>query len=204
MSSWPRRVFFGEYVFEVSEEVYEPAEDTFLVARNLTVETDTRVLDMGTGCGILAILAARNAGKVVAVDINPYAVRCTSRNAQLNGVSAKVETRLGNLFQALEAEEEFDLIIFNAPYLPVDPDERKSWIEKAWSGGKSGRTIIDRFINTVSQHLSKKGRVLLVQSSLSDIDETLKQFLRHGLRASIADEEKLPYEKVVLIEARSL
>ncbi len=204
MSSWPRRVLFGEYVFEVSEDVYEPAEDTFLVARNLTVETDTRVLDMGTGCGILAILAARNAGMVVAVDINPHAVTCTSRNAELNGVSAKVETRLGNLFEALQAEEEFDLIIFNAPYLPVRPDEGKSWIEKAWSGGKSGRTIIDRFINTVSQHLSKQGRALLVQSSLSDTDETLKQFLRHGLRASIADEEKLPYEKVVLIEARSL
>jgi release factor glutamine methyltransferase len=204
MSSWPRRVFFGEYVFEVSEEVYEPAEDTFLAARNLTVETDARVLDMGTGCGILAVLAARNAGKVVAVDINPYAVRCTSRNAQLNGVSAKVETRLGNLFQVLEAEEEFDLIIFNAPYLPVDPGEGKSWVEKAWSGGESGRTIIDRFLNTVSQHLSENGRVLLVQSSLSDIDETLKQFFRHGLRASIADEEKLPYERIVLIDARSL
>jgi release factor glutamine methyltransferase len=204
MSSWRKSVFFGEYVFQVSEEVYEPAEDTFLAARNLTVETDARVLDMGTGCGILAVLAARNAGKVVAVDINPYAVRCTSRNAQLNGVSAKVETRLGNLFQVLEAEEEFDLIIFNAPYLPVDPGEGKSWVEKAWSGGESGRTIIDRFLNTVSQHLSENGRVLLVQSSLSDIDETLKQFSRHGLRASIADEEKLPYERIVLIDARSL
>ncbi len=204
MPSWPKSIFFGAHVFEVPKEVYEPAEDTFLAARHLTVKMGARVLDMGTGCGILAVLVARNARQVIAVDINPHAVKCTSRNAALNGVSAKVETRLGDLFEVVEAEEEFDLVIFNAPYLPVDADEGRSWAEKAWSGGRSGRMVVDRFVDQVSQHLGQEGRVLLVQSSLAGVEETLQRFSRRGFRASVVDEESVFFERLVLIEARSL
>lgn len=202
MRSVAKRVFFEEYVFEVPEEVYEPAEDTFLIARNLSVERGARVLDMGAGCGILAVLAARNASRVVAVDINPQAVKCTLRNAAANGVSAKVEARLGNLFAVLKAEEVFDLIVFNAPYLPIDSGEGRSWVEKAWAGGTTGRKVIDRFVDQVSQHLAENGRVLLVQSTLSDVEATLQRFSRHGFRASVIDEEKVPFETVALLEAR--
>lgn len=202
MRSVAKRVFFEEYVFEVPEEVYEPAEDTFLIARNLSVERGARVLDMGAGCGILAVLAARNASRVVAVDINPQAVKCTLGNAAANGVSAKVEARLGNLFAVLKAEEVFDLIVFNAPYLPIDSGEGRSWVEKAWAGGTTGRTVIDRFVDQVSQHLAENGRVLLVQSTLSDVEATLQRFSRHGFRASVIDEEKVPFETVALLEAR--
>jgi len=202
MNSQPKKVFFGEYVFVVSENVYEPAEDTFLLARNLSITKGERVLDMGTGCGILAVLAAEKAGKVVAVDINPYAVACARKNAELNGVAAKVEARVGNLFEAVEADEKFDLIIFNAPYLPVEGKEGKSWIEKAWAGGKTGRAVIDRFISKASKYMAKNGRILLVQSSLSDVEKTLKQLSQHKLHIRVVDEEKLAFEKIVLIEAR--
>jgi release factor glutamine methyltransferase len=199
MSSQPKKVFFGEYVFVVSENVYEPAEDTFLLARNLSINDGARVLDMGTGCGILAVLAAEKAGKAVAVDVNPHAVACARKNAELNGVAAKVEARVGNLFEAVESDEKFDLIIFNAPYLPVKEGEGRSWIEKAWAGG---RTVIDLFIDKASKYLAKKGRILLVQSSLSDVEKTLKRFSQHKLHATVVDEEKLAFEKIVLVEAR--
>ena len=77
---------FGDYVFDLYDEVYEPAEDTFLFAENLYVSEGERVLDLGTGCGMLGILAARKANEVVAVDLNPYAVRCAKENSALNGV----------------------------------------------------------------------------------------------------------------------
>lgn len=202
MSSQVRRVFFGEHVFVILESVYEPAEDTFLLAENLAVNEGERVLDMGTGCGILAVLAAEKASKVVAVDINPHSVACAEKNAELNGVAEKVETRLGNLFEAVNTDEEFDLILFNAPYLPVEKGEGKSWAEKAWAGGKTGRKVIDRFIDEASKYLAAKGRILLVQSSLSNVEETLIRFSRHKLQAAILREEKLDFEKIVLIEAR--
>lgn len=204
MNSQCKKVFFGKYVFEVSEEVYEPAEDTFLLARNLAINEGERVLDMGTGCGILAVMAAEKASRVVAVDVNPRAVICAQKNAELNGVTTRVEIRRGNLFAAIKPEEKFDLILFNAPYLPVEPDEGKSWAEKAWAGGKTGRKIIDRFITNAAKYLSENGRVLLVQSSLSDIEETLRRFSQHKMHAAIVDEEKLAFERIVLIEARKL
>ncbi len=201
MSSQPRKVFFGKHSFVVSEEVYKPAEDTFLMARNLAVKEGERVLDMGTGCGILAVLAAEKAGKVVAVDINPHAIACTQKNAELNGVVTKVETRLGDLFNAIKAGEKFDLILFNTPYLPVESDEGESWVEKAWAGGKTGRKVIDRFIDEASKYLAKNGRILLVQSSLSNVEKTLKRFSNKKLQAALVSEEKVTFEEIVLIEA---
>jgi release factor glutamine methyltransferase len=202
MYSQPKKVFFGKYAFQVSKDVYEPAEDTFLLANNLSVKESERVLDLGTGCGILAVLAAGKAKRVVAVDVNPHAVTCAKKNAALNRVAAKIEVRKGDLFDAVAFDEKFDLILFNAPYLPVEEDEGKSWIEKAWAGGQTGRSVIDRFIDTVSAYLTEKGRVLLVQSSLSDVEETLNRFLQHNLHAAIVGEKKSAFEEIVLIEAK--
>jgi len=148
------------------------------------------------------VLAAQKANKVVAVDVNPHAVACTKRNAEYNGVAARIETRLGDLFDAIETDEEFDLILFNSPYLPIEEDERRDWIEKAWAGGKNGRTVIDRFINNVSRHLTKGGKILLVQSSLSNVEETLNRFSQHKLNATIVHEEKSLFEKITMIRAR--
>jgi release factor glutamine methyltransferase len=75
MSSLVKRVYFTNYVFDVYPDVYEPAEDSFIFAENLAVNFGDYVLDMGTGCGILGIVAAEKASHVVAVDLNPKAVR---------------------------------------------------------------------------------------------------------------------------------
>lgn len=78
-----KKLFFDGQVFLVCEDIYEPAEDTFLIAKNLHVKEDDVVLDMGTGYGILGILAAKKAKKVVAVDINPHAVRCAQKKCRI-------------------------------------------------------------------------------------------------------------------------
>lgn len=196
---YPKKIFFGSYVFLVDEEVYQPAEDTFLLAENLGVKETDVVLDMGTGCGILAVVAAERATRVVAIDLNPYAIRCAKKNAQLNGVEKKIEFRLGELFQPIGSNETFNLIVFNAPYLPSDTNEEKSWIEKAWAGGFSGRKVVDSFIKEVPRFLTAKGRILLVQSSLSDTNKTIKMFDDLGLKAKVTAWVKVPFERIVLI-----
>ena len=105
MHSLPKRVYFGDYVFSVWENVYEPAEDSFLFAENLNVHEGEEVLDMGTGCGILGILAAKKAKTVVAVDVNPHAVRCAKENAALNDVRSKMAFVQGDLFTPLSEED---------------------------------------------------------------------------------------------------
>src|SRR4030065_1886646 len=98
MPSQTKRVFFEDYVFLVDETVYEPAEDSFLFAENLDVKEGEQVLDMGKGCGILGIIAAQEAVSVLALDVNPNAVRCARHNAVLNNTRSKMDFLQGDLF----------------------------------------------------------------------------------------------------------
>jgi release factor glutamine methyltransferase len=157
---------------------------------------------MGTGCGILGILAAKKARQVVAADINPHAVKCAKMNAKYNKVINKMDILLGDLFQPLRQNQQFSLILFNAPYLPSLPDEEKSWISMAWAGGPTGRQLIDRFISEAPQFLNKNGRILLVQSSLSKVNETMHKLREAELKTKILTEKKVMFETIVLIEAR--
>ena len=199
---YPKKVFFKDHVFLVDEHVYEPAEDTFLLAEKMTVTEDDTVLDMGTGCGILAVLAAEKTKNVLAVDINPHAIQCASRNAENNGVKERIEFRHGDLFQPIKPNEHFSLILFNAPYLPSEPDEERSWIGKAWAGGSNGRKVIDRFVMDAPNFLAAGGRIQLVQSSLSDINKTIEMFGELDLRATVVAQVKVAFESIVLVEAK--
>jgi release factor glutamine methyltransferase len=203
MPSPTKRVRFADSFFDVNDDVYEPAEDSFLFAVNLTVEVGEAVLDLGTGSGILAILAAKKASRVVAVDLNPYAVRCAKDNACLNGVRGKIDFLQGDLFTALKADLLFDLILFNAPYLPSEKGEELSWIGRSWAGGIDGRQGVDRFITQVPAHLKHAGRVLLMQSTLTGVEETLRSFANQGFEAHVAAEQTLAFfETLTLIEAK--
>jgi len=196
-----KRIFFNNCTFCVEENVYEPAEDTFLLAENLLVREYYDVLDMGTGCGILGVLAAKRARNVVAVDVNPYAVRCAEMNARLNGVIEKMDIRQGSLFEPINKGEKFNVIIFNAPYLPSKAGEQKTWTGRAWAGGPTGRQLIDPFTSQAPSYLKEEGRILLVQSTLSNVYETMRRLEGEGLRASILAEKKVAFETIVVIQA---
>ena len=199
-----KKVYFADRVFYVPTNVYEPAEDSFLFAENLVVGNGDRVVDMGTGCGILGIVAAARASEIVAVDINPYAVLSAKRNAAVSHVSHKMSFIRGNLFASLRKTGLFDLILFNAPYLPSEEGERSSWPERAWSGGLTGRWIIDDFIREAPKYLRPKGLILLMQSTLSNVKETLCGFEEKNLKTDVIARESLPFfETIILIRAEA-
>ncbi len=177
-------------------QVYEPAEDTFLLAENLAVRDGDVALDMGTGTGLIALLMARKASYVLGVDINPIAVELARENARLNGIK-NVEFRLSDLFERVE--EKFDAITFNAPYLPGEPEEP---IDLALVGGKRGREVLNRFIREVPRHLKPTGVVQIVQSSITGVEETLERLERAGLKGRIAAKRHVFFEDIVLINAR--
>jgi release factor glutamine methyltransferase len=185
--------------FLICENVYEPAEDTFLFAANLLVKKSDNVLEIGTGTGIIAIMASKKAKTVVAVDINRYAVECARKNAEIN--RACVDIRWGDLFDPVD-DEKFDLILFNTPYLPIEDDELvDDELEAAWNGGKDGRFVINRFIEGLVEHLNPGGRVQLVQSSLSNVEETTGRLMELGFEVSVTDSERFFFEEVVVLTA---
>jgi release factor glutamine methyltransferase len=204
MPSPVKRAHFGKYIFDVWEDVYDPAEDSFLFAENLDVEKGAQVLDIGTGCGILGILASEKAASVLAVDLNPYAIRCAKENSALNNADNKMAFMQADLLTAFDEKATFDLILFNAPYLPAAEHEAETWIGRSWAGGVNGRQVIDRFISQAQLHLKTGGRVLLMQSTLANVEETICKFGEHKLKARVKAERKLPFfETLALIEART-
>jgi len=107
----------------IYEDVYVPKLDSFLLAKHLMeiVKSGHKVLDIGTGAGILAILAAIRGANVVATDIHETSVRCAAYNASLNNLS--FETRVGDLFDPILKGEVFDVIVSNLTSLPSPPNE---------------------------------------------------------------------------------
>jgi release factor glutamine methyltransferase len=203
MPSQTKRIRFDDLILDVYDDVYDPSEDSFLFAQNLTVKPSDWVLDLGTGSGLLAILAARTAHHVTAVDINPYAIRCAKANAKQNHVHDKMDFLQADLFSAFHAVR-FDVVLFNSPYLPSEEGEMDSWIGRSWAGGASGREVIDRFIMEVPTVLAVGGRVLLMQSTLADEKETIRRFEQQSFAASVVASLALPFfETLTLIEACS-
>lgn len=118
----------------------------------------TRVLDLGCGSGAAGVAAARRGCQVVAVDINPSAVRCTRINGLLNQVD--LDIRQGDLFGPVTGER-FDVILFNPPYyrgVPLDA------LDHAWRSPD----VIERFSQQLADHLLPGGHGLLVLSSDGD------------------------------------
>lgn len=199
---YPKKAYFKDYVFMVDEHVYEPDDDTFLIAEKLSITEDDDVLELGTGCGILAVLVAKKAKNVVAVDINPYAIECARKNAETNDVKDKIDFRQGDLFEPIKKDERFSLIIFNSPYLPSEPGEEQTWSGKAWSGGPNGRQVINRFIVDAPRWLADGGKILLVQSSLSDVNRTIEMFTEMNMQAMVVAQVKVAFENIVVVEAK--
>lgn len=199
-----KRLLFQNFLFDVYAEVYEPAEDSFLFAENLPQQETFFVLDMGTGCGILGVITAKKARYVLAVDINPHAVQCAKHNAYLNKVNAKMAFLQSDLFSAIAPTAKFDLILFNAPYVPSDEAETTFWLGRSWAGGPTGRQVIDRFISQAPHHLERNGKILLLQSTLSNVEETCRLLSEQELSTKTVAEKSLPFfETLVLVEAAS-
>jgi release factor glutamine methyltransferase len=118
------------------------------------------VLDLGTGTGIGALAAARWAGRVVAVDVNPAAQRCARINVLLNQVDDRVEVRGGDLFDPVEGER-FDVIVFNPPYYPGVPRDPLDHAFRA-------ADVPQRFARGLAAHLRPGGYALVLLSSGGD------------------------------------
>jgi HemK-related putative methylase len=151
-----------------------PRTGEFLAAQldSQLVGSETEVLDMGTGSGVCAVIAARHARRVVAVDINPEAVRCAGINALMNHLEHKVDVRHGDLFEPVPAER-FDIILFNPPFLLGTPQDDR---DRAWRSND----VAERFAAGVGAHLKPDGFALVLLSTFGDAPVFLEEFRKRG------------------------
>ncbi len=172
---------FNGLEIELHSKVYDPAEDSFLLLEAIEFDSGDNVLELGTGCALVALECVRQGKQVVCTDINPFAVRLTRNNIKKNQHLLKgiIEVRKGDLFSVIKPGEIFDIILFNPPYLPTSADEKVDrWFDMATAGGKDGLSVTKRFLKDVRTYLSSNGRAYFVFSSLSDrtkLEECLKE-----------------------------
>ena len=190
----------ADFIINTDDNVYIPAEDSYLLADNLEIKQGQSVLEIGTGSGIVAMYASRLTDKITVTDINFDACELARKNFEDNNIK-NIEILFGNLFEPVE-NRKFDVILFNTPYLPTeDGDVIDDTLNYAFDGGLNGRKVIDMFLNEVGNHLNDGGIVQMIQSSLSGNEETLQKFDEMEFIAEIKEKEHFFFEDITLINA---
>ncbi|AGP53966.1 methyltransferase [Streptomyces rapamycinicus NRRL 5491] len=182
--------------------MYAPQDDTWLLSEALLREditAETAVLDVGTGSGALALAAAgRGAAQVTAVDVSPLAVGATWLRARLKGLPVRVLQ--GDLLTPV-ADNRFDLIVANPPYVPLAGRRIRRGRGVAWRAGADGRAVVDRICRDAPPLLRPGGVLLLVHSALCGPDRTVERLAGAGLRATVADRRTIPFGPVLREQA---
>jgi release factor glutamine methyltransferase len=176
-------------------EIYAQAEDSYLlqgcIKKFLKKRKINSALDMGSGSGIQAqtfVDCGVKPQNIFLVDINKNAIK----SLKLKFKNSKVI--YSDLFSSVEGN--FDLIVFNPPYLP----ENKFDKNKDTSGGKLGNEIIIKFLDQAKNHLNKNGAILLLISSFTP----QVNFLRLGYKKVILTRKKIFYEELSVLELKKI
>ncbi|XP_055379474.1 methyltransferase N6AMT1 [Condylostylus longicornis] len=194
------------------ENVYEPSEDTFLLLD--AIENDLQYienilqpnvcLEIGSGSGIIITSLAKRLHKFsvcLATDINNYACQMTKKTAAKNFTHVDaINTNLADCFR----NNIFDLVIFNPPYVATSEEElenkEKNPLVFTWAGGTDGRLIIDLFLNSLPDILSKSGVAYLLLLKENKPHEIINALNKRNFVASKLMERRIPGERLCVIK----
>ncbi len=193
------------------ENVYDPAEDSFLMMDALEIKMEdikklrpTVCLEIGTGSGVLTAFLASNLGNgtfYFATDINGNAALCATETAKLN--NSDINCIIDDLFTSLmpRLKNNIDVILFNPPYVVTPSDEIGGQsIEAAWAGGIDGREVIDRFLPHVSSLLSDNGVLFMVLIDKNKPDEVINIIADQGLSGEIVLKRRAGIEHLFIVQ----
>lgn len=181
-------------LFRVPDGVQPPKAGSRFFCRHLSVRAGERVLEIGAGLGLAAVLAARAGAAVVATDIVPGAIAAVRANAALNGVA--VDARLGDCYAPVAAER-FDLVCTNAPQMPTPPGaDREDPQAAADNGGPDGWALLDRVISGAAQHLTPRGRLVFTIFDFLGLKTALAKVEAAGLAPSVVARETQAFPRI--------
>jgi len=187
----------------VDPQVFDPGRhfSSKILARYLMQLdlADRRLLDMGTGSGIIGLTAAQKGATVTAIDINPVAAQLATVNAQALQVAEKMRVLCGDLFTPIQDALPFDWIVFNPPFFPR-PTTRA--LQAAYHAGEDYATIT-RFLQQAKNFLAPAGRILLILSSDMNLFELQTMFDRQNYRVAHCEIKPHLFEQFYLVQLRS-
>ncbi|MFB7909874.1 HemK2/MTQ2 family protein methyltransferase [Kitasatospora sp. NPDC056076] len=178
--------------------MYPAQGDTSLLIEALRrerPEPGSRLLDLGTGSGAVALAAAELGAVVTGVDLSRLALATAWANARLH--HRHLTLRHGDLISPV-ARRSFEFIVSNPPYVPSALDRTPPrGIARAWDAGPTGRLLLDRICRQVPRLLTTGGVLLIVQSCLADPASTVLALHRAGLRAGVVAAATQPFGPVM-------
>ena len=174
--------------FLVSRNVFSPFDDSLPLVENYQINPGEKVLDVCTGSGVIAIFSAlKGAGKVLAVDINPEAVKNAQANVDLHGLKNVVEVRLSDMFENILPEEEFDVITGNLPFRDKEAPDLVALSQ--WDTNLHAHKA---FFEGVKKHLKPGGRVYLSQANFGAVEEMKEMAQEKGFKVKLIGQTKMP------------
>jgi len=186
---------------DVPDDVYPPSDDSFLLA-DYARHLKGSILEIGCGSGIATLACAKSSpdNLVLGVDISGSAVKCAKQNADKNLITNAL-FMTSDLFSQVGGQK-FDAIMFNPPYLPTEEGERlKDPLNAAFDGGKDGRAVLDKFLGEFDHYLKPGGTLLLIHSSLNDVEKTRERLEAIHYKVRIMDNEDFFFESIFLLKA---
>lgn len=195
----------GKYSLEIHShpQVYEPDDDSYLMASAVIKYAKGSVLEVGCANGMESILAAKLPAvkSVLGIDINAFAVSLAEKNAKANHVEKKCKFFECDVFNCSAlVGNRFHTIICNPPYLPTKKDEVLAGpLNYAFDGGLDGRKFINPFLKWFAPHLEPKGQLLLLCSSLSGTDKTISLLKKNGFTVSVVGSRKFFFEELTAL-----
>ncbi len=145
------------------------------------------LIDIGTGCGVIAISLARllEVGSIVATDISPVAMEIARQNAILNGVGELVRFVAGDALEFVKPGQLFDVVVSNPPYIRTDeittlePEVRDHDPRTALDGGCDGLRFFERVVPKAAS-LIKEGGFVAFEIGADQAGEVERILKRNG------------------------
>lgn len=160
---------------------------------------DKTVADVGTGSGLLGLLAARAGATVTATDINPAAVECARGNSLRNRLDGRFSVVLSDVLEGVPADRRFDLVITNPPFYPRTPE---SISDHAFAAGVENG-FFTKLTKALPGRITKGGALLLIQSSDTDFAPISRLFATKGMKERVVSEGRGIFETLTIREFRS-
>lgn len=209
----------------IKNSVYPPSDDTYLIIDyfkknisenffdGLPITTIRKVLDMGTGTGVIALffqeikknLSKFNA-KIFASDISDAAIRCATINERINNYKDSLTFIKSDLFRNFppNLQHSFDIIVFNPPYLPSINYKENNLIRKSsdsnWDGGARGFEVFLGFIKRVKFFLNSEQKyyIYYISSSLTDLNQLNDELETKGFQNRVLNKKHIFFEDIIL------
>jgi len=167
-----------KFELEINNHIFPPSPHGSFFAENMKINANETVIDVGTGSGFLAILAAKLGGQVYGTDNDKDAIKLAKKNADKNNVS--IDFRQGNYFANLH--KKFDVIVANLPQEIVHKRYQKAigkQLTQSFDGGPDGNKQVLKFLDTAKNYMHDKSRIYIIVYTVTNYDQTLKKIIKN-------------------------